>query len=196
MFACPWPRIRQFSTFYASKESIKAYHRPDFVVRPSAIARALKTAPSEIDYTCLNKSLQDLVSGFTHSREQQKEEQREKTRKRMAKLRQRLKEATLEEQEAARERARLSRARYRAKRDSHSHRPQLREHARNSRARRSALADGLDAHAAKQEGSRIAALQKQGRTRRAVRPRVPRGQGNKTRRPPMSPSPSPDAQDF
>ncbi|KAJ7707281.1 hypothetical protein B0H16DRAFT_1481576 [Mycena metata] len=107
-----------------------------------------------------------------------KDEQRIKTRLRMALLRKRLKESTVEEQQAAKERARMARARYRD-----SHRSQLRQHARDKRAsKRFSAEHGDEAYEAK---CRERQLEDSLRTRRAVRPRVPNGQGHK-RRPPSS----------
>ncbi|KAJ7040186.1 hypothetical protein C8F04DRAFT_1178281 [Mycena alexandri] len=106
-----------------------------------------------------------------------KEEQRIKTRIRMARLRERLKELTLEEQQAAKERARLARARYRD-----SHRSQLREHARDQRAsKRFAAEQADDVYEEEQAKRREMQLEDSLRTRRAVRPRVPNGQGHKRR---------------
>ncbi|KAJ7022829.1 hypothetical protein C8F04DRAFT_1272127 [Mycena alexandri] len=119
----------------------------------------------------------ELVTQF-ELLEMKKVEQRIKTRQRMARLRARLKESTSEEQEAAKERARLARARYRD-----SHREKLREHARDSRAKQFVHKHGEEAYEVKQEKSRLRQLEENMRIRRAVRPRVPKGQGQKLCRP-------------
>ncbi|KAJ7023322.1 hypothetical protein C8F04DRAFT_1193573 [Mycena alexandri] len=117
-----------------------------------------------------------LLESGDPCRQLKKEEQRIKTRHRMARLRERLKASTLEEQEAAKERARLARARYRD-----SHRSELREHARDMRAKQFAAEHGVEAYKAKLEMSRQKQLKSSMRTRRAVRPKVPKGQGQKAR---------------
>ncbi|KAJ7017742.1 hypothetical protein C8F04DRAFT_1278924 [Mycena alexandri] len=73
---------------------------------------------------------------------------------------------------------------------------QLREHARDRRARQFAAEHGPEAYAAKQEKSRLKQLEKEARARRAVRPKVPRGQGQKTRRPPILPRDPRDEENF
>ncbi|KAJ7457080.1 hypothetical protein FB451DRAFT_1564459 [Mycena latifolia] len=109
-------------------------------------------------------------------RQAKKEEQREKTRARMARYRLKLKELPMEEQKAATERARLARARYRE-----SHRLELRTSAKCLRAHHYAAKYGDDAYKAKVQ-QKFERMEEKDRKRRTVRPRVPKGQGKKSRR--------------